>query len=79
MLGEKLIIVMRLNEGQEFSEELKQELIKRNAKLLNFKRISGFVIWDEDFPRTASMKIKRIALAEAIRARCSRDEALKDL
>ncbi len=79
MLGEKLIIVLRLNEGQEFTDELKQELIKRNARLLNFKRLSGFVIWDEDFPRTASLKIKRIALAEAMRANCSRDEALKEI
>jgi long-chain acyl-CoA synthetase len=79
MLGEKLIIVLRLNEGQEFSAELKQELLKSNAKLLNYKRISGFVIWEEDFPRTASLKIKRIALAEAIRAKCSRDVALKEL
>jgi long-chain acyl-CoA synthetase len=79
MLGEKLIIVLRLNEGQEFSEDLKQELLKRNGRLLNFKRISGFVIWDEDFPRTASMKIKRIALAEAIRAKLDREAALNDL
>ncbi|MFN8000580.1 MAG: AMP-binding protein [Acidobacteriota bacterium] len=69
MLGEKLIIALRLNEGQQFTEELKQDLIRRNAKLLNFKRISGYVIWDADFPRTASMKIKRFVLAEEIRAK----------
>ncbi len=79
LLGEKLIIVLRLNEGQEFTDELKQELVKRNARLLNFKRLSGFVIWDEDFPRTASMKIKRIALAEALRAKVERKEALQEL
>ena len=26
----------------------------------------GYVLWDKDFPRTASMKIKRTALAEEI-------------
>lgn len=79
MLGEKLIVVLRLNEGQQFTEELRQELIKRNSKLLNFKRISGYVIWDQDFPRTASMKIKRFVLAEEIRAKFDRQAVLKDL
>jgi len=79
MLGEKLIVVLRLNEGQQFTEELKQDLIRRNAKLLNFKRISGYVIWDADFPRTASMKIKRFVLAEEIRAKFDRQVALQEL
>jgi len=79
MLGEKLIIVLRLNEGQQFTEELKTELIARNNRLLNFKRISGYVLWDEDFPRTASMKIKRFALAEEIRAKLDRQAAVKEL
>lgn len=79
MLGEKLIVVLRLNEDQQFTEELKQDLIRRNAKLLNFKRISGYVIWDADFPRTASMKIKRFVLAEEIRGKFDRQAALKEL
>jgi acyl-coenzyme A synthetase/AMP-(fatty) acid ligase len=28
--------------------------------------VSGYLIWEKDFPRTASMKIKRQALAEDI-------------
>lgn len=79
MLGEKLIVVLRLNEGQQFTEELQQELIKRNNKLLNFKRISGYVVWEQDFPRTASMKIKRFVLAEEIRGKVDRQAALKEL
>jgi long-chain acyl-CoA synthetase len=79
MLGEKLVIVFRLNEGQTFSDELKQQLAQSNSKLLNFKRVSGYVIWDEEFPRTASMKIKRIALAEAMRAKVDRQAALQEL
>ncbi|MBI1765619.1 MAG: AMP-binding protein, partial [Acidobacteria bacterium] len=79
LLGEKLVIVLRLNEGQEFSEELKQELVKRNAKLLNFKRLSGYVLWKADFPRTTSLKIKRIVLAEEIRQRFERQAALREL
>ncbi len=79
MLGEKLIVVLRLNEGQQFTEELRQDLIKRNSKLLNFKRISGYVVWEQDFPRTASMKIKRFVLAEEIRAKFDRHAALQEL
>jgi acyl-coenzyme A synthetase/AMP-(fatty) acid ligase len=37
------------------------------------------VIWDEDFPRTASMKIKRVALAEEMRAKLDRQTALQEL
>jgi len=40
---------------------------ERNRRLLNYKRISGYLIWDSDFPRTASLKIKRNELADQIR------------
>jgi long-chain acyl-CoA synthetase len=79
MLGEKLIIVLRLNEGQELSEELIRDLSMRNNTLLNFKRLSGYTLWDADFPRTASMKIKRFALADDIRERLDRHAAVKEL
>jgi len=42
------------------------EISRRNSRLLNYKRISGYTVWDQDFPRTASMKIKRAVLAEQI-------------
>jgi long-chain acyl-CoA synthetase len=79
MLGEKLVMVLRLNEGQGSTAELIRELSRCNNTLLNFKRISGYVIWDADFPRTASMKIKRFALAEEIRNRYDRHTAIIEL
>jgi len=79
MLGEKLIIVLRLNDGQELTEELIRDLSKRNNTLPYFKRVSGYALWDYDFPRTASMKVKRFALAEEIRGRLDRQAALKEL
>ncbi len=79
MRGEKLIIVLRLNDGQELTEELISDLSRRNNTLLNFKRLSGFLQYDTDFPRTASMKIKRFALAEDIRNLVNREDALKEL
>ncbi len=66
MVGEQLMIVLRLEAGQEMSEALRADLAARNRRLLNYKRISGYVLWEQDFPRTASLKIKRAVLAEQI-------------
>jgi long-chain acyl-CoA synthetase len=79
MLGEKLIIVLRLNEDQELTDELIEDLSRRNNTLLPFKRVSGYVVWNGDFPRTASMKIKRFALADEIRQNFDRQTALREL
>jgi len=68
MSGEMLVIVLRLEPGHEFDEALRRELAERNRRLPDFKRVRGYVIWQRDFPRTASLKIKRIELAEQIRA-----------
>ena len=57
---------------QELGETLKQEIIARNRRLPDFKRVGGCVVWEKDFPRTAAMKIKRVALAEEIRKTLSR-------
>jgi long-chain acyl-CoA synthetase len=72
MGGEMLVIVMRLEPGREFNEVLRCELAERNRRLPDFKRVRGYTIWDCDFPRTASLKIKRGELAEQIRAATER-------
>jgi long-chain acyl-CoA synthetase len=63
MVNEKLILVIHLEPGQAFTEELKAEISTRNSRLLNYKRVHGLVVYHEDFPLTASMKIKRNELA----------------
>jgi long-chain acyl-CoA synthetase len=63
---EMLTLVLRLEQSQEFTNELKEEIIARNRRLPDFKRVHGYIIWSQDFPRTASMKIKRTMLAEEI-------------
>ena len=79
MIGEELLIVLRPEQNQPVDEALRAELSVRNQKLLNYKRISGYVVWDQDFPRTASMKVKRIDLANQIRATRNRATALVKL
>jgi hypothetical protein len=48
-------------------------LAERNRRLINYKRLSGYLAWDKDFPITASMKIKRLELAEQIRQAIGRE------
>ncbi len=63
---ELLVIVLRLESNQQFDSKLLEDLGAHNRRLPDFKRVGGYLIWDKDFPRTASMKVKRQALAEEI-------------
>ena len=78
LTGEQLVLVVRSRKGTRkkpgpTKEAFLDELRPRNRRLLDFKRVSGVVFWDEEFPRTASMKLKRHLLAEELRAAHSRD------
>jgi long-chain acyl-CoA synthetase len=63
---EALILILRLEQNQRFDSVLQEDMAARNCTLSDFKRVTGYLIWEKDFPRTASMKIKRQALAEEI-------------
>jgi long-chain acyl-CoA synthetase len=63
---EALILILRLEQNQTFDSGLQEDIEARNRKLSDFKRVSGYLVWEKDFPRTASMKIKRQVLAEDI-------------
>jgi len=63
---EMLVMALRLEQNQRFDSALLQEIVDRNRRLPDFKRVGGYLIWERDFPRTASMKIKRQALGEEI-------------
>jgi long-chain acyl-CoA synthetase len=78
MVGEQLILAIHLELGQTLTNELRQEITARNNRLLNYKRIRGIVMVDEDFPRTASMKIKRNVLAERL-AKLERGRVVAEL
>jgi long-chain acyl-CoA synthetase len=66
MVGEQLILVLHVEQGQTVTDDLRRDISARNSRLLNYKRVHGLVILNEDFPRTASLKIKRNILAERL-------------
>ena len=63
---ESLFAVVRGKDGS-VADEVLAELRQRNHKLPDFKRVAGVLDWEDAFPRTASMKVKRGVLAEQIR------------
>jgi long-chain acyl-CoA synthetase len=78
MVGEQLILAIHLENNQTFTDELKNDIIQRNSRLLNYKRIHGLVLFHEEFPRTASLKIKRNDLAARL-AQLDRDHVILPL
>ena len=66
MAGEQLVLVLHPDAAQNVNGAIRGEVERRNQRLLPYKRVSGYVLWPEDFPRTASLKIKRNILAEQI-------------
>jgi acyl-coenzyme A synthetase/AMP-(fatty) acid ligase len=66
MVNEQLLLILHLEQGQTLTNELRVDISNRNNRLLNYKRVHGLVLVNEDFPRTASLKIKRNILAERL-------------
>ena len=78
MSGEKLVLVLHPDLNQEVTPSVVDDISNRNRMLPDFKRVNGYLLWDKDFPRTASMKIKREELANQVRAAIGRG-AVKDI
>jgi long-chain acyl-CoA synthetase len=74
---ESLILALRLEQNQKLDSALLENISATNRKLPDFKRVSGYLVWDKDFPRTASMKIKRQVLAEDIGKAVERSAVVK--
>jgi len=75
---EMLVLVLHPDLNQEVTSTVIDDIARRNRRLPDFKRVGGYLVWDKDFPRTASMKIKRNDLAEQIRQSTERS-AVKQL
>lgn len=78
MTGEQLVLVLRPKPDRTV-EALLPELRERNRRLADYKRLAGVVAWPNEFPRTASMKIKRLALAQELGKALQREEAIRPL
>ncbi len=74
LTDEQLLIVVRPKNGttDEQLAALLAELGVRNRKLADYKRLAGVLLWTDEFPRTASQKVKREPLARALRDRVDR-------
>jgi len=71
--NEMLVLVARLEQNQQLDDLLREEIVARNRRLPDFKRVAGYVVWEKDFPRTASLKIKRCDLATEIGTGATRE------
>ena len=73
--NEQLVIVVRPKPGTDETRRaaLITELQTRNRRLADYKRLHGYLLWEPEFPRTASQKIKREPLARELRAKVDRD------
>jgi long-chain acyl-CoA synthetase len=76
MVEEELVLVLHPEPGQAVTADLARNVAERNRRLLNYKRISSYLVWDSDFPLTASLKIKRGELAEQIRKSLGRESVV---
>ena len=76
MVGEKLVLILHLELGKAMTPELVAAIAERNSRLLNYKRISGYLVWENDFPLTASLKLKRAELAEQVRDKAKREDVM---
>ncbi len=70
---EQLCVVIRPKTGAELSPACLEDLGRRNRQLTDYKRLSGVVVCSDEFPRTASMKVKRLELALRLRESLTRD------
>jgi long-chain acyl-CoA synthetase len=75
--SEMLLLVIRLEQNQQFDDKLHDEIVTRNRRLPDFKRVGGYLLWEKDFPRTASLKVKRGELAAEIGIKAARESIVE--
>jgi long-chain acyl-CoA synthetase len=76
MVGEQLVLVVHPESGKQVTPAVLEEIAQRNRRLANYKRVGGYLVWERDFPLTASLKIKRGELASQIRAATGRENVV---
>ncbi|HKQ86254.1 MAG TPA: hypothetical protein VJS43_05710, partial [Candidatus Acidoferrales bacterium] len=76
MVGEQLVLIVHPEPGKELTPAIAEEIAQRNRRLANYKRVGGYLVWDRDFPLTASLKCKRGELAGQIREVLGRESVV---
>ncbi len=70
LAGEKLVAVVRAADDAD-RHHILADFRRRNLRLPEHKRVHELLWWNDEFPRTTSMKIKRHLLAEDLGTRAS--------
>ena len=78
LTGEQLMVVLRPKDTSS-APHIVETIRERNLRLSDYKRLSGYILWEKEFPRTASMKLKRDLLAKELRETLRREDGWKDL
>ena len=68
LAGARLTMVLRPQDGKPIDVAI-ADMQQRNRALKDYKRLGSYVLLDAEFPRTASMKVKRAELSRMIRER----------
>ncbi|MDL1871596.1 hypothetical protein FBR05_05280 [Deltaproteobacteria bacterium PRO3] len=66
---DQLLMVLRPKESVQ-NGRVPAALMTWNRGIPPYQRVSSYLLWSEEFPRTASLKLKRQNLADSIRSRC---------
>lgn len=74
-LRDQLILIAHPTANTDQANLLKI-IQNENQKLPDYKRISQAIVWDQDFPKTATLKIKREMLAQSIQTSNPKLESL---
>jgi long-chain acyl-CoA synthetase len=78
MVGEQLILVLRLKKDQSLDDALRREIAACNNKLKNYQRVQGMVLVADEFPRTTGRRLKRHLLKDRL-SQLDRDHAILPL
>jgi acyl-coenzyme A synthetase/AMP-(fatty) acid ligase len=66
--GERVVAVVRPDPAgpRPTAEAIEAEIAARTASLASFKRPSRTIVFDQDFPKTPTRKVKRKVLLELL-------------
>lgn len=66
LLSAELVLVVRPHKAADL-DKMWAQVASANLGLADYKRVTSYVLWEREFPRTASMKLKREWFAQALR------------